>query len=274
MASREIVIEPGRATDQYWRDLWHCRELLWWMAWRDVLLRYHQATIGFAWAILRPLLAMVVFTFIFGRLAHLPAAGVPYPLLVYAGMLPWQCFATALADAGGSLNNKESIITKVYFPRMIVPAAAVAVSFVDFLAAATVLVGLMVWYGVMPDWRVLAVPLLLGLLLCCALGAGLWIAMLSVRYKDFRYIIPFMVQMGLYISPVGFHSTFLPPEWRPIYALNPMVGVIDGFRWALLGIASEDLTRTLATSAAVSFTLLLSGIVYFRRSERTLAEWL
>lgn len=275
MPNREIVIESRRPAGRYWRDLWRCRELFYLMTWRDILLRYKHMTIGFAWAILRPVLTMLVFSLIFGRLAKLPSGGVPYPVLVYTAMLPWQFFATTFADAGNSLINKESIITKIYFPRLMVPLGSVIVSFVDFLAASTVMVGLMAWYHLVPDWRVLALPLLILLLFCFALGAGLWISMLSARFKDFRYLIPFLVQMGLYISPVGFNSGFLPGEWRAVYALNPMVGVIDGFRWALLGISPPDgLELSLTLAAAVSAVLVITGTFYFRRMERALVEFL
>lgn len=268
------VIEPGRGARHYWRDLWRYRELFFFMAWRDILLRYKRMTIGFAWAVLRPFLTMLVFTFVFGKLAKLPSGGVPYPILVYAGLLPWQFFATAFADAGNSLSNKETIITKIYFPRLIIPASAVMVSFVDFLAAGTILAGLMVWYGFLPDWRIAMLPLLIIILFVLALGAGFWISALSAKYKDFRYVIPFVVQIGLYLSPVGFRSTLVPEEWRIAYALNPMVGVIEGFRWSLLGIGSPGFETSVAIAAAMALILLLTGFLYFRLMERSLAELL
>lgn len=274
MASNEIVIEAGRTRGRYWREIWWCRELFYFLAWRDIVLRYKQTSIGFAWAVLRPLLTMLVFTLIFGRLAKLPSDGMPYPLLVYAAMLPWQFFATAFTDASNSLVGKESIITKVYFPKMIIPAGSVLVSFVDFLAASTVLVGLMAWYEIMPDWRLLALPLLLLLLFFIALGAGLWASMLCARYKDFRYVIPFIIQFGLYLSPVAFSSSLLPAQWRTLYAFNPMVGVIDGFRWSILGITPAGLESSILTSCAAAFLLLVTGILYFRRMERGLVEFL
>jgi lipopolysaccharide transport system permease protein len=271
-ARGEIVIEPGRAIRHYWQDLWRYRELFYFMAWRDVLLRYKQTSIGFAWAVLRPFLTMLVFTLIFSKLARLPSGGVPYPLLVYAGMLPWQFFATAFADAGNSLVNKETIISKVYFPRLIIPAAAVMVSFADFLAAGSVLVGLMAWFGSVPDWRLCFLPAFIVVLFFVALGAGLWISALSAKYKDFRYVIPFVVQMGLYLSPVGFHSSLIPEDWRTVYSLNPMVGIIEGFRWAILGVEAAGLERDMALSGAGALLLLGSGLLYFRRMERSLAE--
>jgi lipopolysaccharide transport system permease protein len=274
MSTREIVIEPRRPVGDYWRELWRYRELFYYLAWRDILLRYKETAIGFAWAVLRPLLTMLVFTLIFGRLAKLPSDGVPYPLLVYAGMLPWQFFATAFADAAASIVSKETIIAKVYFPKLIIPASAVVVSFIDFLAAATVLVGLMAWYQVMPHWRLLALPLLTAVLFILALGAGFWISVLNARYRDFRYVVPFIVQFGLYLSPVAFSSSLLPADWRAAYDLNPMVGIIDGFRWAILGIARDGLELSVATAGAVSLLLLMSGIVYFRRMERAMVEFL
>lgn len=272
--AKELVIEPGKTVRNYWRDLWRYRELFYFMAWRDVLLRYKQMTIGFAWAILRPVLTMLVFTLIFGRLAKLPSGGVPYPLMIYAAMLPWQFFATSFADAGNSLANKETIITKVYFPRLIVPASAVIVSFVDLLVAGSMLIPLFAWYRIVPGWELCALPGFVVIVLLVSLGAGLWISALSVQYKDFRYVVPFVVQLGLFLSPVGFHTSVVPEQWRLVYALNPMVGVIQGFRWSILGVWSDGLQSSIALSASVGVILLLSGIVYFRRVERSLAELL
>lgn len=273
-STKELVIEPGKSARNYWRDIWRYRELFYFMAWRDVLLRYKQMTIGFAWAILRPVLTMLVFTLIFSRIAKLPSGGAPYPLMVYAAMLPWQFFATAFADAGNSLTNKETIITKVYFPRLIVPASAVIVSFADFLVAGSMLVPLLAWYEIVPGWQLLALPGFILMALVFSLGAGLWISALSVKYKDFRYVVPFVVQLGLYLSPVGFSAALIPEKWRLIYALNPMVGVIEGFRWSILGLWSEGLELDAAISISIGLLLLLSGIAYFRRVERSLAELL
>lgn len=231
-------------------------------------------SIGFAWAVLRPFLTMLIFTFIFGKIAKLPSGGIAYPVLVYAGLLPWQFFATAFSDAGNSLTNKESIITKIYFPRLIIPASAVMVSFVDFMAASLVLIGLMVWYHIVPGWQVLTLPLFILIVFVVAIGAGLWISALSARYKDFRYVIPFIVQIGLFLSPVGFKSALVPDEWRWAYALNPMVGVIDGFRWSILGINNGGLELSVGIAAGVALLLLVTGGMYFRRMERSLAELL
>lgn len=271
-AGSAVVIEPRRSVRHYWQDLWRYRELFLFMAWRDILLRYKRMTIGFAWAILRPFLTMLVFTLIFGRLAKLPSDGVPYAIMVYAGLLPWQFFATGFADAGNSLVNKETIITKIYFPRLIIPTSSVIVSFVDFLAASTIMIGLMAWYRFVPDWRIATLPLFILLVFVVTVGAGLWISALSAKYKDFRYVIPFIVQMGLYLSPVGFKTALVPEEWRTIYSLNPMVGVIQGFRWSLLGIESAGFETSLLISGGMALLILIAGIAYFRRVENSLAE--
>ncbi|GAB6047262.1 ABC transporter permease [Methyloparacoccus murrellii] len=273
-AHQEILITPNRIVGNYWRDIWRYRELFWFMAWRDILLRYKRMSIGVAWAVLRPLLTMLVFTLVFSRVARLPSDGVPYPLLVFAAMLPWQFFASAFADAGNSLSNKETIITKVYFPRLIVPASAIMVSLADLICALVVLVALFAWYQRLPDWRLLALPGCMALVFLVALGAGLWICALTAQYKDFRYLTPFMVQLGLYLSPVGFSSSVVPDAWRDLFALNPMVGVIEGFRWSLLGLAPDGLTRHVGMALVMGLLLLSTGLLYFRRVERNLAELL
>ena len=231
----EIIIEAGRTEQQYWRDLWNYRELFFFLAWRDILVRYKQTVIGILWAVIRPLLTMVVLTVVFGNLAKMPSEGVPYPILVFAAMLPWQFFANSFSGASNSLIANTSLISKIYFPRLIIPASSVVVSFVDFLISAAILMGLMVWYGFLPTWRMIALPLLILIAITAAMGTGLWISALNVKYRDFRYVVPFIVQFGLYISPVGFSSSVVPDKWRLVYSLNPMVGVIDGFRWAILG---------------------------------------
>jgi lipopolysaccharide transport system permease protein len=233
--NKEIVIEAGRTERQYWQDLWRYRELFYFLAWRDILVRYKQTAIGIAWALIRPFLTMVVFTVVFGQLAKLPSAGVPYPILVFAGMLPWQFFSNALSECSSSLVSNSNLISKVYFPRLIVPTSAVIVSFVDFMISGIILLGLMAWYNFIPDWRILTLPLFILIAFLASMGVGLWLAALTVEYRDFRFIVPFIVQFGLYISPVGFSSSIVPEQWRLVYSLNPMVGVIDGFRWAILG---------------------------------------
>jgi lipopolysaccharide transport system permease protein len=233
--SHSLSIEAGRSELQYWRDLWRYRELFYFLAWRDILVRYKQTVIGIAWAILRPLLTMIVFTVVFGHLAKMPTQGVPYPILVFAAMLPWQFFANSLSECSNSLINNANLLSKVYFPRLVLPTSAVIVSFIDFLISGIILLGLMIGYQFVPTWRILALPLFILIAFGIAMGAGLWLAALNVKYRDFRYVVPFIIQFGLYISPVGFSSSIVPEQWRWLYSLNPMVGVIDGFRWAILG---------------------------------------
>lgn len=269
----ELVIEAGRTESQYWKDLWRYRELFYFLAWRDILVRYKQTAIGIAWALIRPFLTMVVFTVVFGNLAKLPSEGnAPYPILVFAAMLPWQFFANALSESSNSLIANSNLISKVYFPRLIVPASAIIVSFVDFLISGMILLALMAWYNFVPDWRIITLPLFILIAFAAAMGAGLWLAALNVKYRDFRYIVPFIVQFGLYISPVGFSSNIVPPQWRLIYSLNPMVGVIDGFRWAILGGESKLYWPGFTLSLGLVALLFVSGILYFRKTERTFAD--
>lgn len=268
----ELVIEAGRTERHYWRDLWRYRELFMFLAWRDILVRYKQTVIGLAWALLRPLLTMLVFTLVFGKLAKLPSGGVPYPILVFAALLPWQFFSSAFSEAGNSLIGNANMISKIYFPRLVVPTSAVIVSFVDFLISGLILVGLMIWYGFMPDLSILTLPLFICVAFAAAMGAGLWIAALNVKYRDFRYIIPFVVQLGLYISPVGFSSAVVPDKWRLIYSLNPMVGVIDGFRWAILGGKAQLYWPGFLLSLFLVLVVLVTGIVYFRKTEKFFAD--
>jgi lipopolysaccharide transport system permease protein len=272
VSSVVTIIEPGRAERRYWSDLWVYRDLFYFLAWRDILVRYKQTMLGAAWAILRPLLVMIVLTIIFGSVAKLGSDGTPYPLLVFAGMLPWQFIANAVTDAGNSLILNESMVSKVYFPRLMIPASAVIVSFVDFVVAGTVFAALMVWYRFLPDWRLVMLPLLITLMFAAAVGTGLWIAALSVKYRDFRHLIPFAVQFGLYVSPVGFSSGVIPDSWRLLYSLNPVVGIIDGFRWSLFSGRSSLYWPALALSCGVVFALLISGILYFRKTERLFAD--
>jgi len=271
-ATQELIIEAGRSERNYWRDLFRYRELFYFLAWRDVLVRYKQTVIGILWAVLRPLLTTMVFVFVFSRIAKLPAAGVPYPVMVLAAMLPWQLFSTSLSEGSNSLLTNSNLISKVYFPRLIVPASAVIVSFVDFVISLGLLFLLMIFYHVWPTWCLLALPLFTMLALIASTGAGLWLAALNVEYRDFRYVVPFIVQFGLYVSPVGFSSTVVPEKWRLLYSLNPMVGVIDGFRWAISGGQSEIFLPGLVASVGVMAVLLMSGIWYFRRMERTFAD--
>ena len=271
-AQKELVIEAGRTEKQYWKDLWRYRELFYFLAWRDILVRYKQTAIGIAWALIRPFLTMVVFTVVFGQLAKLPSQGVPYPILVFAGMLPWQFFSNALSECSNSLIGNANLISKVYFPRLIVPTSAVIVSFVDFLISGMILLGLMIWYNFVPDWRILTLPIFILISCAASMGVGLWLAALTVQYRDFRFIVPFIIQFGLYISPVGFSSSIVPEQWRLLYSLNPMVGVIDGFRWAILGGAATIYLPGFFLSLTLVFLLLWSGIWYFRKMERTFAD--
>ena len=267
-----MVIEAGKSERHYWRDVWQYRELFYFLAWRDILVRYKQTIIGFLWAILRPLLTMLVLVIVFGKLAKLPSNGVPYPVLVFAALLPWQFFSSAFSEAGNSLISNSNMLSKVYFPRLVIPTSAVIVSFVDFLISGLILVGLMIWYGFFPDWRILTLPLFVLIAFTAAMGAGLWIAALNVKYRDFRYIIPFVVQFGLYVSPVGFSSAIVPEQWRLWYSLNPMVGVIDGFRWAILGADSQVYWQGFALSIILVVLIFVSGIIFFRRTEKTFAD--
>lgn len=272
MHTKELIIEAGRAESQYWKDLWRYRELFYFLAWRDILVRYKQTVIGMAWALIRPFLTMVVFTIVFGTLAKLPSEGVPYPILVFAAMLPWQFFANALSECSNSLIGNANLIAKVYFPRLIVPASSVIVSFVDFLISGMILLGLMAWYNFIPSWRILTLPLFIFIAFAASMGGGLWLAALNVKYRDFRYIVTFIVQFGLYISPVGFSSSIVPQQWRFIYSLNPMVGVIDGFRWAIIGETTQIYWPEFMVSVGFVIVLLATGIWYFRMVERTFAD--
>ena len=270
---KELIIEAGRSERQYWRDLWQYRELFYFLAWRDILVRYKQTFIGIAWALLRPFLTMLVFTFVFGKLARLPSDGAaPYPILVFAGVLPWQFFASSLAEASNSLIDNANLISKVYFPRLIVPTSAVIVSFVDFLLSGMILLGLMAWYNFLPSWRILTLPLFILMAFATSMGGGLWLSALNIQFRDFRYIVPFIIQFGLYISPVGFSSNIVPEKWRWLYSLNPMVGVIDGFRWAIIGGDTSIYWPGFLLSLALVVLLLVSGIWYFRRLEKNFAD--
>jgi lipopolysaccharide transport system permease protein len=269
----ELIIESGRSELHYWRDLWQYRELFQVLAWRDVSVRYKQTVIGAAWALIRPFLTMVVFTVVFGKLAKLPSDGAtPYALMVFAGMLPWTFFATGLSDASNSLVGNAGLISKVYFPRLIVPIAATITAFVDLLISFLILLGMMIWYQFLPSWNMVFLPGFMVVAFIATMGLGAWTAALNVKYRDFRYIIPFILQLGVYVSPVGFTSAIIPDQWRLIYALNPMVGVIDGFRWCLLDGASQIYWPGLWLSLIVSVLVLLLGIRQFRKTEKRFAD--
>lgn len=272
MPNRELIIEAGRTERLYWKDLWNYRELFFFLAWRDVLVRYKQTVIGILWALLRPLLIMLVLTIVFGKLAKLPSEGVPYPILVFAAMLPWQFFANAFSESSNSLIGNANLISKVYFPRLVIPTSSVIVSFVDFLISGIILIGLMLWYNFWPSWRLIAMPALIAVAFAAAMGAGLWIAALNVKYRDFRYIVPFVVQFGLYISPVGFSSSVVPEQYRLLYSINPMVGVIDGFRWAIIGSNVPFYLPGFLLSLGFVAMLFWGGLWFFRKTERTFAD--
>ena len=269
----KLIIEAGRTERNYWYDLWRYRELFMFLSWRDILVRYKQTIIGVTWAVLRPFLTMVVFTVIFGRLAKLPSEGdVPYAILVYAAMLPWQFFANSLSESSVSLVGNANLISKIYFPRMIIPSSSVITSFVDFLISASVFALIMIWYQFVPSWRIITLPLFIAIAFFAAIGAGFWLTALNVKYRDFRYIVPFIVQFGLYISPVGFSSNIIPEQYRLVYSLNPMVAVIDGFRWAIIGDKISIYIPGFALSLIVTGAILFWGLYYFRKTEKNFAD--
>jgi lipopolysaccharide transport system permease protein len=274
METKELIIEAGHSEGRYWKDIWQYRGLFYFLAWRDILVRYKQTVIGVAWALIRPFVTMVVFTLLFGKLAKLPSGGVPYPVLVFAGLLPWQLFANSLTECSNSMLKNSSMISKIYFPRLIAPLSTVLTSLVDFLISALMLAVLMVWFGVVPDWRIISLPLFVLIALVSAIGAGLWFGALNVKYRDFQQVVPFVVQFGLYASPVAYSIRIIPDQWRLVYSLNPMVGVIDGFRWAILGSDSVIYWPGFLLSLSVAVFLFSSGIWYFRRTERSFADFI
>jgi len=268
-----LIIEPGRSEKNYWTDLWRYRELFLILAWRDISVRYKQTIIGVLWAIIRPFLTMVVFTVIFGRIAKLPSDGsAPYALLVFAAMLPWSLFSNALSESSNSLISNANLIGKVYFPRLIIPAATLVTAFIDFLISFFILIGMMFYYKFAPGWQIMLLPFFIILALLASLGPGLWITALNVKYRDFRYIIPFVVQFGLYVSPVGFSSNVVPEQWRLLYSLNPIVGVIDGFRWCILGGNSPIYLPGFLISLVIIAFFLWLGVSRFRKMEKTFAD--
>ena len=270
---RVLVLEPGRAESNYWRDLWSYRELFAVLAWRDLAVRYKQTVIGVAWAVIRPVLTMLIFTVLFSHVARLPSEGhAPYPVMVFAGMLPWILFSTVLGEAADSLVSNANLIGKVYFPRLIVPSATILVALMDFLITFVLLLLMMVWYRFLPDWRFFLLPCFVVLATLASLGPALYMTALNVKFRDFRYIIPFVLQFGLYVSPIGFSSAVVPAKWRMLYNLNPVVGVIDGFRWCLLHGQTNFYLPGFLLSIFVTSAFLLLGIWYFRKTERTFAD--
>jgi lipopolysaccharide transport system permease protein len=270
--SDELIIEAGASERHYWTDLWRYRELFYILSWRDIQVRYKQTAIGAAWSIIRPLLTMIIFTVIFGRIAGMQNKGAaPYAIMVYAGMLPWQFFSNALAEASSSLVGNANLITKVYFPRMIIPASSVIVSLVDFGISFLLMLVLLVWFRYVPSWHIVFLPIFTITAFLASLGTGLYITALNVKYRDFRYIIPFIVQFGLYISPVGFSSTRIPEKWRLLYSLNPMVGVIDGFRWSILGEEQLYMPGFILSNIVIILFCFI-GVRYFRKTEKSFAD--
>ncbi len=268
----ELIIEADRVEAQYWRDLWRFRELFLFFSWRDLLVRYKQTFVGVSWSLIRPLLTMLVLTVVFGRLGKLPADGVPYSLLVLCGMLPWQFFSNSMNESSNSLIMNSSMVSKVYFPKLLMTASTVMVNVVDFLISVAFLAVLMIWFRFLPPWEILLLPFFVLLMIGASLGVGLWVAALMVEYRDFRFIVPFVVQFGLYLSPVGFQSSVVPERFRLLYALNPMVGIIDGFRWSLLGVKGGIYLPGVAIAVLDVILLVVSGIWYFRKTERTFAD--
>jgi lipopolysaccharide transport system permease protein len=272
VAEFDLIIEPGRSEKNYWNDIWRFRELFFFMAWRDILVRYKQTAIGLAWSIIRPVLTMIVFTVVFGRLAKLPSEGVPYSILVFSALLPWQFFSTSFTDASNSLISNSNMLTKIYFPRLIIPVSTVIVNLLDFLISFVILICLMLWYHFIPSINILFLPLFIFLTMLTVFGTGLYVAALNVKYRDFKYIVPFVVQFGLYICPVGFSSNVVPEKWKLLYSLNPLVGIIDGFRWCILGGNNQIYLPGMFLSIGIVFLLLIFGIRYFRKTEKKFAD--
>jgi len=269
---QERLVEAGHRDGRDLGELWRYRELFYFLAWRDILVRYKQTAVGIAWVLIKAMVTLLVLTVVFGRVAQLPSDGVPYPLLVFTAMLPWQFFAGALTDSSNSLVGNADLVAKIYFPRLIVPGSAMVVNLLDFAISCVVLALLLAWYGFAPDWRILTLPFFAILVAALTFGAGLWLSALTAEYRDFRFIVGFIVQLGLYVSPVGFSSSVVPEEWRVLYSLNPLVGVIDGFRWAILRGTPDFYWPALAMSCAFALLLLASGLWYFRRTERRFAD--
>jgi len=267
-----LIIEAGKAEKHYFKDLWRYRELFYFLSWRDILVRYKQTVIGIAWSVIRPIITMVVFTIVFGRIANLPSADAPYPILVFTALLPWLFFSSALSDSSNSLIGNANMISKIYFPRMILPASTVIVALIDFFISFILLGIIMLWYGFVPSWKIVFVPLFLILAMIVSLGAGFFLSALNVKYRDFKYIVPFIIQFGLYVSPVGFSSDIIPQKWRFIYSINPMVGVIDGFRWSIIGKGVEFYIPGFLISIFLAILLFIIGIIYFRKTEKTFAD--
>lgn len=268
-----LHIKAGQPGYRYWKDLWHYRELFYFLSWRDLLVRYKQTVIGIVWALIRPLITMIIFSIVFGHLANLPSEGkAPYPILVYSALLPWQLFASTLNSASTSLIDNANLLSKVYFPKVILPISSVVVNFFDFLISVTILIGMMAWYNFIPSWRILLLPFCTALSLSAATGAGLWFSALNVKYRDFRYLVPFLLQVFLYISPIGFSSDIIPDKWRFYYSLNPIVGIVDSFRWVIIRESSNIYIPSILLSTVITGIILITGFLNFRKMERSFAD--
>jgi len=271
----DLIIEAGKTEKHYWIDLWRYRELFYILSWRDIKVRYKQTVIGIAWSIIRPLLTMMVFAVVFGRLAKLPTEGAaPYTILVFAGLLPWQFFANSLTESSNSLVGNTNLISKVYFPRLIIPASSIITCFIDFLISIVIMIGLMIYYQFVPSWQIVYIPLFVLMTFLASFGIGLWLTTMTVKFRDFRYIVPFIVQLGLYISPVGFSSAIIPEKWKLLYSLNPMAGVIDGFRWCILGGDSKMYMPGFLISLGVTILFIWYAIRHFRKMEKAFADYI
>lgn len=267
-----LVIEAGKLEKQYWKDMWEFRELFYFLSWRNMLVRYKQTIIGISWSIIQPICTMLIFSVIFGKLANLPSDGVPYPILVFSALLPWQFFSNSMSDSSNSLVANAAMISKIYFPRIIILTSAVFVKLIDFFLGFVILIILMVYYKFTPTWNIVFLPLFLFMVFFLSIGLGLWFGALYVKYRDFRYIVPFMLQIGMFVSPVGFTSSIVPEKWKFLYSLNPMVGVIEGFRWCIIGKNSAIYWPGFLISIVFTIIIVLTGILYFRKNERIFAD--
>jgi len=269
----DLVIQAGRKDPHYWKNLWKSREIFYFLVWRDILGRYKQTTIGIIWSLVRPVVTVIAFTIVFGKLAKFPSDGIPYPVFVLIALMPWQFFANSLNDSSMSLVTNAQLISKVYLPRLAIPFSAVFLGLIDFLITFAILIALMLWYGLMPGWDIIFTPIFILMTFAASFGTGLWIAVFNVKYRDFGHIVPLALQVGIYISPVGFGTSIVPEKWRLLYSLNPMVGIIDGFRYTIIGGNTTTMYWPgLAVSLFIITAILVSGIWYFRKTERTFAD--
>ncbi|MDD5260461.1 MAG: ABC transporter permease [Methylacidiphilales bacterium] len=269
---KHTAIHADESNSQYWQDLWQYRELFYFFSWRDLLVRYRHALLGITWALLTPILSTLIFTFVFHKVGKFPSYGVPYPMLVLAGLLPWQFFSNALENSSGSMLASANLISKIYFPRLIIPLSCLITSLVEFCIGAVLFVVLMAWYGIAPTWRLLALPFFFGLALVSSAGFGVWLSALTVKYRDFRYVVPFVLRLAMFASPIGYCSDVIPDKWRLVYSLNPLVQVIDGFRWSILQGRTEVYLPGLLLSSVLMLAILLGGLWFFRHFEKNLAD--